>query len=381
MRRVLQMAMALACALGWEAHGGSEAPGTSAPPEVLRCELLRGASLAEIVSPRPNFAWVVPVGPAGGRQAAYQVQVSRVDAGFDEAGSLAWDSGRVDSDDSLAVAYAGRPLQAAKSYAWRVRVAVAGHDLGAWSAPQRFTMARTLTDAPSRHPIQTTLVSPQAVSELEPGRWLIDFGRVAFGSLELDLDASAAGPLIVHFGERGSDEGVLRELPKRSNVRYYQVPLEVRPGAASYEIHPPRDPRNTKPRAIAIPERFGTVAPFRWVEVETGGIDLRDLRARRATLHTPWDETASAFESSSEKLDALWELCKHSMKATSFAGLYVDGDRERIPYEADAYINLLSHLAVDSAFAIGRSTHEYLMDFETWPTEWKQHSVMLAAAD
>jgi hypothetical protein len=32
--------------------------------------------------------------------------------------------------------------------------------------------------------------------------------------------------------------------------------------------------------------------------------------------------------------------------------IYVDGDRERIPYEADAYINMLSHYAVDSEYSI-----------------------------
>lgn len=38
---------------------------------------------------------------------------------------------------------------------------------------------------------------------------------------------------------------------------------------------------------------------------------------------------------------AIWEMCKHTMKATSFGRVFVDGDRERLPYEADAYINML----------------------------------------
>ncbi len=69
------------------------------------------------------------------------------------------------------------------------------------------------------------------------------------------------------------------------------------------------------------------------------------------------------------------------MKATSFAGVYVDGDRERKPYEADAYINQLSHYAADSEFTIGRYTLEYLLRNSTWPTEWKFHFPLIAWAD
>ncbi len=69
------------------------------------------------------------------------------------------------------------------------------------------------------------------------------------------------------------------------------------------------------------------------------------------------------------------------MKATSFAGVYVDGDRERIPYEADAYINQLSHYLVDSEYSLARYSHEYLLEHPTWPTEWKQHSIMMAWQD
>ena len=80
-------------------------------------------------------------------------------------------------------------------------------------------------------------------------------------------------------------------------------------------------------------------------------------------------------------LDDIWALCKYSMKATSFCGVYVDGDRERIPYEADAYINQLSHYAVDREYTLARYSHEYLLEKPTWPTEWKQHSVLMAWAD
>ena len=80
-------------------------------------------------------------------------------------------------------------------------------------------------------------------------------------------------------------------------------------------------------------------------------------------------------------LNQVWELCKYSIKATTFAGLYVDGDRERIPYEADAYLNQLSHYTTDREFAIARRTIEYFMKNPTWPTEWQQHVALLIYAD
>ena len=59
----------------------------------------------------------------------------------------------------------------------------------------------------------------------------------------------------------------------------------------------------------------------------------------------------------------------------------MDGDRERIPYEGDAYINQLGHYCVDREYAMARYTHEYLIQHPTWPTEWQLHSVMMAWAD
>jgi hypothetical protein len=74
-------------------------------------------------------------------------------------------------------------------------------------------------------------------------------------------------------------------------------------------------------------------------------------------------------------------LCKYSIKATSFTGLYIDGDRERIPYEADAYINQLGHYCTDREYDMARSTIGHFMNHPTWPTEWQLHVVLLAYQD
>ncbi|HOQ60814.1 MAG TPA: hypothetical protein PKZ08_09345, partial [Vicinamibacterales bacterium] len=69
------------------------------------------------------------------------------------------------------------------------------------------------------------------------------------------------------------------------------------------------------------------------------------------------------------------------MKATTFAGVYVDGDRERIPYEADAYISQISHYATDRDVQMARDTFDRLMRHPTWPTEWAFHMVFMAHAE
>ncbi|MBN1465967.1 alpha-L-rhamnosidase, partial [candidate division KSB1 bacterium] len=98
-------------------------------------------------------------------------------------------------------------------------------------------------------------------------------------------------------------------------------------------------------------------------------------------VNYPFDDDAAFFHCSDSVLNDVWELCQYSIKATSFCGVYVDGDRERIPYEADAYINQLCHYGVDREYTLARFSHEYLIKNATWPTEWILHSVLMAWAD
>lgn len=88
------------------------------------------------------------------------------------------------------------------------------------------------------------------------------------------------------------------------------------------------------------PQGMPEVMPFRYVEIENAPEWFNASNLTRSTWTVPFDDDASSFHSSSEELNAVWNLCKHSIKATTFLGLYVDGDRERKPYEADALIKI-----------------------------------------
>ncbi len=67
---------------------------------------------------KPRFSWQMEVAnhERGYFQTNYQVLVAT------EKGQLVWDSGKIKSDLSLNIEYAGEPLQPATRYAWRVNV-------------------------------------------------------------------------------------------------------------------------------------------------------------------------------------------------------------------------------------------------------------------
>jgi alpha-L-rhamnosidase len=243
-------------------------------------------------------------------------------------------------------------------------------------------------------PVHLVPEAPVAITQPAPGVYLIDFGRVAFGNLRLTPPASATGPITVHFGEAFTGGRINRKPP--GSVRYAKTNVTLA-GATALVAAPAPDARNTRqvtgtekpdafghltPPAVLTPAAWGVVLPFRWVEIEgwSGELTPGHLR-RQSAFASTWDDAAANFRCSDPLLNRIWELCRYSIKATTFAGVYVDGDRERIPYEADAYLNQLSHYATDRDILMARDTYDWLMKYPTWPTEWASHMIFMAHAD
>ena len=133
--------------------------------------------------------------------------------------------------------------------------------------------------------------------------------------------------------------------------------------------------------AVKIPAEHGVVMPFRYAEFTAAPFMVTKDSVRMTAINYPIDMDASSFTCDDLRLVKVYDFCKHSILATSFAGLYVDGDRERIPYEMDAYINQLGEYAVHADYSLARASHEYLMVHPTWPTEWRQYSIRMAWTD
>ena len=226
-------------------------------------------------------------------------------------------------------------------------------------------------------------VAPAKVETRIPGRTLVDFGKMAFGFLELVPPPGARGPYEVRLGELLKPDGSVNMKPG-ATIRAAKVTGTIeRDGVLRVPLV--ADRRNTnggrEGAAVLIPAEHGVIMPFRYVEVFRAPFAVTKNTVRMVAVNYPIDLSESSFSCSDERLNRVYDLCKHTILVSSFAGLYVDGDRERIPYEADAYINQLSDYAVHSDYSLARASHAYLMKHPTWPTEWKQHSIFMAWAD
>lgn len=223
--------------------------------------------------------------------------------------------------------------------------------------------------------------APVKAEKQADGRWFIDFGKAAFGTVEITMpDVKPGHKVTLHLGEALSGPGKVHREPGGC-VRYQKHEVVLSPRAVARPALTWSPPDWLKSGFIKVAQGMPEVMPFRYVELENAPASFSAARIRRVSWSVPFDDKASAFQSSSPELDGVWDLCKHSMKATSFLGLYVDGDRERRPYEADVLINQLSHYCVDAHYQTARLSHEFLLENPTWPTEWRLQSVIIAWND
>ena len=93
---------------------------------------------------RPRLSWVIgdPKSeiPRGQRQTAYQVLVAATPELLAKDQADLWDSGKVASDQSIQVEYAGIPLTSEMSCHWKVRIWDQDGKVSAWSQQARWTM-------------------------------------------------------------------------------------------------------------------------------------------------------------------------------------------------------------------------------------------------
>ncbi|NLX24809.1 MAG: alpha-L-rhamnosidase [Lentisphaerae bacterium] len=377
--RTFQIVLSSGFALGLFLSAQSCSTGKT-PPGGMMVEFLQGTSIANVVDFTPEFSWIVPSEKPNAFQTSYHLLVAGRSRLLAPGKADLWDSGEVPSNQSINVPYGGQPLVPGQIVFWKVRTRTNHGELSDWSATQVFVMGDPSDETTtSRYALCQTEQAPVLIRQ-HNANCLLDFGQDAFGFLRLNLPSPEGDRNItIHFAEKGSEDGIDTE--PGGTIRYYRVETTLKQGENQIDIHPPMDEQNTGPDAIKLPEEIGVIAPFRYVFIENCPPQIKTDMFKRVVVHYPFDHQAAYFESDNNILNQVWNLCKYSMKATSFSGVYVDGDRERIPYEADAYINQLSHYAADREFSLARYSHEYLLTHSTWPTEWKQHSVMMAWAD
>ncbi len=228
----------------------------------------------------------------------------------------------------------------------------------------------------AKNGFQSSLFKPQSITKVGENHYFFDFGKDAFGTLVLNLQSSQTDTLIIHLGEKTIDAHTIDRNPG-GTIRYQKVVLSDLPLNKEYAIKIQPDKRNTTLPAIALPDLFGVIMPFRYCELENLKIPVDDITLNQRVYNYRFDDTSSDFICSDTVLNKIWDLCKYTIKATSFCGVYIDGDRERTLYEADAFINQLNHYCVDHEYSMARKTNEYFIHNPTWPTEWILHTVLL----
>jgi len=214
----------------------------------------------------------------------------------------------------------------------------------------------------------TELYGASATTNVE-GHLLVDFGLHNFGWLE--VEDRVPGEYEFVWGELARDGKVVRG-QRGSTLRWARTVGKLAGKGGFVKVPYAGGKGGGDFWAGAVDGRLGTVMPFRWLEIVKApyAMDLKNVR--QVPFYYPFDMSESRFACDDARLNKVYDFCKHSIRATSFLGYFIDGDRERTAYEADAYINGLSAFAISTDPAPHLRTLYQLQWNPTWPTEWKQ---------
>lgn len=332
---------------------------------------------AKIYSQQPVFNWELEA--AVNKMTACQILVASSVEILTEGKADYWDSKKYITQKSRLV-YAGKTLEPGKIYYWKVKIWNDKNIPTAYSTMGSFYLAGADTaDKFSHHPLTAEIQKPVSVNKKENGSYFLDFGKDGFSQILLHLTSNKTDSIWIEAAEALESQGNIQRIP--GNIRYSKRGLYVEKGTHDYKIEWPADAKRNARNPVLMPAYIGEVFPFRYVVISNFSGDINKNSVERKMVFYPFDNAASSFNSSDSVLNKVWDLCKYSIKATSFTGYYVDGDRERLPYEADALINQLSHYAVDAEYSIARRSMDYVIYHPTWPTEWSLQNVLLAWND
>lgn len=346
-------------------------------PYGLMVEFIREPKGTLIIDNKPEFSWIIP-GEAVS-QKGYQIIVSSRRELMESNSGDVWNSGLVLSKNSANISFGGVELKENSKYFWKVRIQDKKGRLSEYSDVQIFRTGKFGDLITTPNVCQVEMIKPFSAVKTTDGNTLFDFGKDAFGTIQLNYITDKADTLIICLGEKLLNGKIDRN--PGGTIKNSETKLIVKPGQLTYRLNLIPDKRNTTGAAVLLPDSLGVVLPFRYAEIKNADNQIRTEDIWQVALFHYFDENESQFTSSDTILNQIWDLCKYSMKATSFAGIYIDGDRERIAYEADAYINQLGHYAVDREYALAKRTIEHFMSNPTWPTEWLLHTAMMAYQD
>ena len=369
-------------------------------PTGLLCNLLTRPELTQITTPQPQFGWIVN----SEIQTAYHIVVASSLEKLEQNSGDLWDSGKQTSKQSQHISYKGKELHPNSTYYWKVATWNKNDEQSEYSTPQQFNTGefgrKTMWPGESRwikvgkgdnekwafedrNPIAYHIVNPVKTELKSNNTWFIDFKRAAFAYAKLSLEWDAGEnekekTITIRIGEKSVNDSI--DQKPGGGVIFKEYPLTIQAGMHEYDLKIPRF-ISRYPHSQTMPDHMPEVIPFRYCEIVCGDESITLINAKQMALYTLFDDEASAFSSDIKLLNDVYNLCQYSIIANTFNGDYAASQRERMMYEADAYIHQMGHYAVDREFSVARFSLKNMIFHATWPTEWISHAVMMAWAD
>lgn len=223
--------------------------------------------------------------------------------------------------------------------------------------------------------------------ELNDGIYHIEFDRLFFGTLKIDFREKLQSECNVNIviGENKNSNGAvwtrndMNEQLTGYGLNYYEEDVVIPAGVKSYLV---KLPLRTRPSVdnikLAYQNWEGGVFPFKYCDIK--GLPYDNMNCGNFIQCAVTDESdysVNTFVSDNEILNQVYALCKDTIEATTYSGIYVDGYRELKTYEADSYINELGHMSLTNNYNIDRQSIELLLKNHTWPTEWIELTIPL----
>jgi alpha-L-rhamnosidase len=106
--------------------------------DTLLCE--RYANPLGVDIAQPGLSWIPQSAERGARQTAYEILVASSESLLSKDAGDLWDSGKVTSDETLQIHYAGKQLQSSQQVFWKLRVWDETGNTSPWSTAANWTM-------------------------------------------------------------------------------------------------------------------------------------------------------------------------------------------------------------------------------------------------
>ncbi len=173
--------------------------------------------------------------------------------------------------------------------------------------------------------------APVKVVEKAKGHYFFDLGHQVVGTLRLRLTGQAGHKVEIRLAEELAAPETAKYV-MRCNTTYQDF-WTLRDGEQEIEFYDYRG--------------------FRYGEIINSPSPLDEKSITAVVRHYPFDEDASGFRCSNRELNALWKLCKYTIKMGA-QDMYLDPVREKAQYVSDTYLDMSTAGYLAGEWNLGR---------------------------